>query len=391
MRKVKFIITSICSVLIEYLEIYLFNRYIFHFNQLLSYGIMIGIFLVMSGLTFVSYYCLRQDTSDDEPKPNESILTNIIEKVNQKYQKHFKLIYLTSIQPNPAWCIENYIYVNNNYSIDEEFLGGVVAHELGHAISGIGKYTFIASMKPSTMFSKILYFIIIQLNKKRTIIKSIISNVLLIFYFILSLNNIIFVYPMIRSDEYFANKIAVELGYGNELRCYYGLGYDNSVTPIIKVMDLMHPTLDKMIERLNDDLGLSIEQRDYYIIGNKLIKCTKMTKTITLPNQVKIITSNAFTNPNLKKITAYEVLTIETLAFANNLLLEELIIPKTINFSTHRLNELKHLTKIDVNDEEILKKLIKYFDCENLKLVKQLGLKIKRDINSHSHFKKISS
>lgn len=378
MRKVKFIITNICSVLIEYLEIYLINRYMFQFNRLLCYGITIGIFLVMSGLTLVSYYGLRQDTSDDEAKPNESFLTNIIEKVNQKYQKHFKLIYLTSIQPNPAWCIGNCIYVNNNYSIDEDYLGGVVAHELGHAISGIGNYTFIASMKPSTLFSKALYFIIIQLNKKRTIVKSIISNVLLVFYFVLSLNNIIFVYPMIRSDEYFANKIAVELGYGNELRCYYGLGYDNSMTPIIKVMDLMHPALDKMIERLNDELKLSLEQRDYYIIHNKLIKCTKMTKTITLPNQVKIITSKAFTNPNLKKITAYEVVTIESLAFANNLELEELIIPKTINFSTYRLNELRCLTKIDVNDEEILLKLIKYFDCKNFKLVKQLEYKIKK-------------
>ncbi len=379
MRKILFIITSIISVLVEYLIIYLLFNYIFGFHKVVTYGMLISILVVMTFLTITSYVYLHKETPSDEEKPNEVFLTKIIEQVNSKYHKHFKLYYITTIQPNPAWCIGNCIYVNNNYRIDEDYLGGIIGHELGHALSGICNYTFLASLKPSTVISKVIYFTIIALTKKQSSINKIFLTLFIGIYILFSLNNLIFIYPMIRNDEYVANKLAVELGYGQELRCYYGLGYDEDLNPLIQKLDFLHPSLSQMINKINQELNLTKDQLEYYVIKNKLIKCTKMTKTITLPEQIEIITNKAFINPHLKKITSYNVLSIQSGAFSNNLELEELIFPNLVSLGTYKLNKLTKLKNIKINNEVIITSLIEIFKDSNPNLSKKLTFKIRKE------------
>ncbi len=378
MRKILFVVSSLVSVLVEYLIIYLLFRYLFKASPIITYGVLIIIFLVMSFLTITSYIYLHQKTPADEEKPNEAFLTQIIDEVNRKYHRHFKLFYITSIQPNPAWCIGNLIYVNNSYRIDEDYLGGVIAHELGHAISGIGNYTFIASLKPSTMISKTIYFAIVALMNQTIKLKKILTKLLLVLYLLFSFNNLLFVYPFIRNDEYLANRVAVNLGYGNELRCYYGLGYNEEIDPMLQRIDFMHPKLSAMINQINLDLGLTDNEVNFYIINNKLIKCTKMTKTITLPAEVKIITRKAFINPHLKKVSGQGVLQIESGAFLNNLELEELVFPNLMSLEMYKFSQLVSLKDIKLNNEAILLRLIDVFKSSNPRLVKKLEIKLER-------------
>ena len=91
-------------------------------------------------------------------------LLEIINVTSKAYNKKFKLHYVTLPQPNPAWCLGSDLYINNAIKVNPLYLPGIVAHELGHAISGVSNYTLLASLKPSTLISKTLYSAHINAN-----------------------------------------------------------------------------------------------------------------------------------------------------------------------------------------------------------------------------------
>ena len=254
MRKVVFILSNIISIILEYLIIYLFFRAC-NIEIIYVTIILLSIFIIHLILVIFSLIALNMKTPEDEKKPYQKELNEIIEAVNSKYNAKFKLFYTSSPQPNPAWCMGRCIYINNNYEINEVFSKGVVAHELGHGLSGISRYSSLASFKPSTVISKIIYLVMIKLFDKKNKFVHFLLVLLLIIYVIFSLNNLIFVYPFVRKDEYIANDFAVKLGYGNELRCYYSFGLNNN-DRMLRLTDFMHPTIDNMIVRLNKRLNI---------------------------------------------------------------------------------------------------------------------------------------
>ena len=137
MKKGLFIILNIFSVLLEYFIIYLFFRILLHKNLIISLIMTIVILLIMALFVIYANVVLRKVSIEDKERPCEKELLELIRKVEEKYHKKFYLHYVSAPQPNPAWCIGRHIYINNEYRSDEVFLPGVIAHELGHAISGI--------------------------------------------------------------------------------------------------------------------------------------------------------------------------------------------------------------------------------------------------------------
>ena len=122
-------------------------------------------------IVFVIYanITLRKTSIEDKNRPCEDELLKIVSKVSSKYKKKVKLHYVSAPQPNPAWCIGNHVYINNEYSCPDIYLPGVIAHELGHVISGISNYTFIPSLKISTLISRVFQLTImafVKSNKK---------------------------------------------------------------------------------------------------------------------------------------------------------------------------------------------------------------------------------
>ena len=257
MKKGLFILLNIFSVLIEYLLIYLFFRYVLNKVFLISLIMTLVIFTIMVIFILYANIILRKTNIEDEKRPYEKELLNLIDNVEKKYHKDFHLHYVSAPQPNPAWCVGNHIYINNEYVNDEIFLPGMIAHELGHAISGISHYTFIPSLKVSTTLSRVLYLTIVAMfNSKKKFVKNI-SYGLFIPYYIINLNNMVFTFHFLRNDEITANSIAVELGYGDYLRSYYGLAKLYEQDPFLVKCDFYHPSIDKMIHCMNQKMKIN--------------------------------------------------------------------------------------------------------------------------------------
>ena len=223
MKKVLFIILNLISVFIEYALIYLFFRFVLNKVFIISMIMTLVIFIMMIFVVIFANIVLRKSSIEDKNRPCEDEINKIIDKFTFKYNKRFYLHYVSAPQPNPAWCIGNHIYINNQFRCDNVFLPGVVAHELGHVISGISHFTFIPSLKVTSILSRVFHLSITALlNHDKTFCK-IISWVLFIPYYIINLNNIIFTYHFLKEDEINANSIAAKLGYGEYLRCYYAV------------------------------------------------------------------------------------------------------------------------------------------------------------------------
>lgn len=357
MKKGLFIILNIFSVLLEYFIIYLFFRILLHKNLIISLIMTIVILLIMALFVIYANVVLRKVSIEDKERPCEKELLELIRKVEEKYHKKFYLHYVSAPQPNPAWCIGRHIYINNEYRSDEVFLPGVIAHELGHAISGISDYIFIPSIKLSTTISRVLHLTIVAMYNAKKKWLNVSAKILFFPYYIINLNNIIFTYHFLRDDEIAANSIAVKLGYGEHLRSYYGLANYYGEDPFLRKCDFFHPSISKMISIMNKDMKLKKELLNIYSINNLLILADIKTLTFTVPSHITEIGYNAIHNDNLIKISSKYVEKVHPNAFKNNKNLKAIYLENVKEFPVSCISRLDKLEIIKINDLKILEKI----------------------------------
>lgn len=363
MNKGLFVILNIFSIILEYILVYLFFRFILKKIFLISIIMTLFVFLLMVFIVVFANIMLRKTKIEDKSRPCEEEILKIIDKCSEMYNKKFYLHYVTAPQPNPAWCISNHIYINNQYRCSTIYLPGVVAHELGHAISGISNYIFIPSLKISTLISRVFYLTIISLLNVDKKLTNIIANIFFIPYYIVNLNNLIFTYHFLKKDEITANSIAVNLGYGEYLRCYYAevLKYDDN--KLFRKADLMHPSIKMMIDKLNFELGIKNELLDIYYINNILMYANIKTKTFNIPKFITEIYPNSINSSCLVKITSDYVEKIHYNAFKSCSNIEVLSFKNIKEFPVSVINNLNKLEVIKINDLNILKNIyLKYSD-----------------------------
>lgn len=357
MKKASFIILNFLSVIIEYLIIYLFFKYVLGKVFLVSIIMTLLILLLMIVFVIYANITLRKTSIEDKNRPCEDELLKIVSMVSNKYKKNVKLHYVSAPQPNPAWCIGNHVYINNEYSSPDIYLPGVIAHELGHVISGISNYTFIPSLKISTLISRVFQLTIMAFVKSNKKILHAIAYFLFVPYYIINLNNIIFTYHYLRDDELYANKIACELGYGEYLRCYYGIAVKNDEDPLFRKCDFMHPSIDKMIDEINDELNVPKEYKNIYYINDLLILAYVDTVTFTIPSFIKELYHNSIIGKQLVKIKGASVTKVNSNAFRYANKLEEIHFINAKEFSTFGINNLNNLKVIKINDLNILNEI----------------------------------
>lgn len=361
MKKVFFIILNLISVVIEYALIYLFFRFILNKVFIISLIMTLIILLLMVFVVVSANVVLRKSSIEDKNRPCEEEVNKIIDKVAATYNKKFYLHYVSAPQPNPAWCIGNHIYINNQFRCDNVFLPGVVAHELGHVISGISHFTFIPSLKVTSVISRVFHLSIAALLNNDKTASKIIAWILFIPYYIINLNNLIFTYHFLREDEITANSIAAKLGYGEHLRCYYAvaLKYDNS--KLFRKSDFMHPSIEVMIEKLNEELKIEKELIDIYYINNALILANVKTKTFVVPSFITEIYPGSINSCDLIKVSSDNIVKVSHGAFRECGNLEIINFKNVKDFSFSSLNNLNKLSTIKIDDLTILHKIyLKY-------------------------------
>lgn len=348
-----FIVMQIISIIIEYLFLFVLLHYIFKISLLITLIIVGIIFVLFLSLTIASKILLSKDIQETKvDKPYEEILKPIIDQANETYHLDLKLFYLDSIQPGVAWSIDRNIYINVRYLVSADFMTGVVAHEVGHQISGICRYAYLDTAKFSTAVSKIFYLLFRVLYGASKITKFI-SYFFLVIYLITSLNNLIFTYPFLRQDEFIANSNAVKLGYGDSLRCYYGIPNQDERTKAERIADITHPSITLMANRVTKELRIPKKLEKFYYIKDKLIYVALDTYTLNIPDFIKIIKANSIRG-NYKKITGLNVETVERNAFMYATDIEILRLPNCKVLPYFAVKKLEKLKEIKINDEKLL-------------------------------------
>lgn len=212
-------------------------------------------------------YNLNKETLFEEVQANEKLMEKcqpIIDKAIKIKGKHInvKFIKIKEI-PNPAFYVRNTVYINTLSNTDNRLLEGILAHELGHAITGLGDVANYVVLKASTNLSNILFMLRFSIKDSKNLLFKLIDFIFYLLFLAVNLVDIIIIHPFLRQDEYKANSYALELTNGKGLRAYYYKAYITRDSLKMKY-DLKHPNVLTMMRRMEEKMDLSdIEQKVY--------------------------------------------------------------------------------------------------------------------------------
>lgn len=360
--KIKFVISNIIGLLFEY-GFLLLILYLLKVKFITSL-IIIGIIFLVNLVIVIIALSFSQDikNSKDNIDHHYLIIDETINNINKSLGLDLKVMYVDLAQPNHAWCIGKTIFINYRYDIDERLLQGVCGHEIGHVVSGLSIIANIASIKLSSILSRITFFFVIFFSKGHSLFFRILTKILYVIYSLFSLNNIIFVYPFLVQDEFDANLFCAKSGFGEHIRTYYGIAKSLPQSDILRKTDFTHPSIQDMIDELDNYLKIDKSLKDLYYIKNTLYVCYKKTLTLTIPTFIDTIECNAFIYDDYVKINAPQVKKIEFRNFKDFSSLESLSIPNCEHFDYSLLRVLKNLNTITVSNKEIREKLINEYN-----------------------------
>ncbi len=352
MRIFRFILMQVISIIIEYLLLFLFLHYLVKIDFIISISIAIGLLILGLIISIISSKSLQNDETEKENIPNDKLyesLNKLIVNANDKYHLNLKLIFIKFDIVGVAFSVGNNIYINQDYDMKIEYLQGVLAHEIGHHISKLCRYSLIDTIKISTALSKIFHFFYLKLMKTNHF--KWLGYIMVFFHLIFSLNNLIFTYPFLYNDEYLANHNACTLGYGEHLRCYYSMCLDDERSKLDQFLDFTHPSTKKMMDKMNKELKIDEKYYDYYFIDHRLYYYKTDVKELELPPFITILRSNAVRDYNLIKITSSNILKVDDNAFRYTPNLKEISFPAAYDFSKRSIRSLK-IEKLNIKIDE---------------------------------------
>ena len=379
MEKVKFIISELITIIIQYFLICV-SFLLFTHKLLLSLYITLGIFTFHIIIVILTLIVIKKP-SYTKVKVDESIkqlVEELVNETNKKYNYSLIVKFIKIETFGPAWITGNVVFVNTKYLFLKDYFLGIVAHELGHYMTKVCKYSFIDTLKPGAIIARIFRFIylvffnLIRENKKRkNYLLNFFYNLFYYLYILFSIFDIILIFPILKQDEINANSIAAKkLGkkeYGNNLRCYYGACCLKYWTKADSRNDIMHPSINKMIDLLNKELNISEYEKNIFYDDKKMYYAIINTKTYTLPNNIKTIEYDTMNSDTLIKLNTNECEYIERKALNNLPNIEILIMKNVKTIHKETLMDLKKLKEIHVYNDE-LKEIIESYNL-NVKII----------------------
>lgn len=207
-------------------------------------------------------------------------LTYLLENVKERGEKYSKMIdytlnlYIIDTPSINACCIGKHtiaITRGMKETMSPAEIEGIIAHETGHIINGDGQVSLLVSLASSvyiwgiSLFIKVLQFLQTMLGDNSFFgsLVGFIKNVIEIAlnWFMTAL--VVSVSSTSRKEEYRADKIAFELGYGEELLSALYKLYDMEISDKKNLMEQLkatHPktafrieALEKMLEEENTE------------------------------------------------------------------------------------------------------------------------------------------
>lgn len=202
---------------------------------------------------------------------------NEIEDIKKEFKKYYKKdvsISYTDIILNPAGAVsDDLIFVNPKFIKSKEYknvMRGIIAHEYGHISSGLIKHSPITFIHFGAIFQFLFYFPFVMhaKNKGKNIYLNILIYILLSFAIILNIFNYLSIFYYYRKDEHIANYNSIVLGGAEELRTYYFVGH--LPDRLMQLLDVKHPTIDAMLEKMNNWMNKNEFERRIYLAKNRI-------------------------------------------------------------------------------------------------------------------------
>ena len=275
MSRLKFTLLNLTATLIEYIMIFLLSYYLIRKQDLMwsliDVGIILFIGLIIIFLTRSGKIVMDDSVTEEDIKKVFDKYKPLIEKAIEMKGREITLgVIKNSNIHAPALETKNYIYVNLAYPVKSIYMDGLIAHELGHAISGFTNQLFFTRLRLSIYLASMLkYFAGVLRNSKRGYIKAI-RYIVFIPYVVLNTFNYFVLFPYMKREEHIANAYAIKLGAGDSLRCYYYSNM-NKESDKLDLFDQVHPSLRDMIKLMNEVSGYKKDYEvDVYGVNSKV-------------------------------------------------------------------------------------------------------------------------
>lgn len=273
MRITKFYILNIFALIIEYSVIF-FGTYFLLTNQnmIISSSVTGGLFLF---LFIIIVLFKRRNPFDSDDITEQDIEDTygkyhyLIDKANKMGDMSIKLgVTHTKDLQSPAFAMVNTIYVNKAYKVKEQYKAGLIAHELGHVLSGLNRKVYFLNARYSLIIGALLNVIGHRVQYSKIKIIRPITYIAFVLYYVINIVNKLVYFPFLKNDEHLANSFAVALGAGDSLRCYYFDSFSRTDKKL-NIFDFAHPSPASMIEQMNLDFGYKENYAtDVYAIDN---------------------------------------------------------------------------------------------------------------------------
>lgn len=171
----------------------------------------------------------------------------------------------------PAFYHKGTVYINSaDQSYPLQYIEGLIAHELGHAISGYGDDYVLAQVKMSNVVRALIVNIRYSFMKKKN--KEMNKYVEGFLYYLMKsltwLDEII-LFKYLRREEFQANKNACLISDGHSLRTYYYHVHRRRRKQKYE-FDVIHPTPRTMILHMEKFMDLDEYNKDVYAVGDKI-------------------------------------------------------------------------------------------------------------------------
>ena len=213
--------------------------------------------------------------SEDE-SANSDIIKAEFDEICEKLEKEYSIGGLSLVIASgdrinvgggytPAFNYKGIIAIANGAT--PAFRKGLMAHEIGHAVSGLSSYSFLL-IRPTHLVASLIKTLVTTLatTSKVKPLSRVAAVILAIPYTVFMIPDLIAVIPFMRADEYAASAFAVSLGYGEELRCaYHSVISSRGNTEVL--LDIAHPNLYTILEKMDKQMELADEEKDVYSIG----------------------------------------------------------------------------------------------------------------------------
>lgn len=171
---------------------------------------------------------------------------------------------------NPAFYHKGTVYLNlNDKTYSPQYIEGLIAHELGHAISGYGDKYILAQVKMSNIARSIIVSVRYNTLRKKKEMNPYVEGFLFYLMKFLTWLDEIILFKYLRREEYKANKNACLISDGQSLRTYYYHVHRRRRKERYE-FDLIHPSPKKMILRMEKYMDLDEYNKDVYAVNDKI-------------------------------------------------------------------------------------------------------------------------